>query len=109
MSFIDVSALLLLTTGAWLWLDSLRARETAIRATKAACNSENLLLLDDTVAISRIRLSRNDDGAMQLHRVYGFEYSDTGDNRRTGTVVILGDSVLVINLDLVTSPPAFLS
>jgi hypothetical protein len=108
MSFLDVSALLLLACAAWLWLDSLKARETAIRATKAACNSENLMLLDDTIAIRGIRLSRNDDGALQLHRVYGFEYSDTGNNRRTGTLAMLGNSVLVINLDLVTSQPAIL-
>lgn len=108
MNTFDALALLLLAGLAWFWLDSLKTREVAIRATKAACHSENLLLLDDTIAIRRIRLARNDEGTLQLHRVYGFEYSDTGDNRRSGSLALRGNRVLVINLNLVDMPPTLL-
>jgi hypothetical protein len=100
MDFLDLLGLMLLAATAWFWLDSLKARETAIAATKSACNGEHLLLLDDTVAIQRISLSRGDDGALHIRRVYGFEYSDTGDNRHPGSIVMLGSRVLVINLKL---------
>jgi hypothetical protein len=35
---------------------------------------------------------------MVLGRVYDFEYSDTGDNRRGGTVVMLGQKVIAVRL-----------
>ena len=97
--------LVVLAGGAWLWLDSLKARDAGIAAARAACQSEDLQLLDDTVAISSLRLARNDDGRLLLRRVYDFEYSDTGDNRRHGSVVMLGHRVVVLNLGLRLVPP----
>jgi hypothetical protein len=105
MDLYDILGLLLIAAGGWLWHDSLTARETAVGAAKAACNSEDLLLLDDTVAISRVSLGRDGDGGVRIRRIYGFEYSDTGNDRSAGTIVMLGSRVLVINLKLRTPPP----
>ena len=74
-------------------------------AARSACQSEDLQLLDDTVAISSLRLARNDAGRLLLQRVYDFEYSDTGDNRRNGSVVMLGHRVAVLNVGLRLLPP----
>ena len=104
IDLLELFSLVLLGGGVWLWLDSLKVRESAVHATKAACSSENLLLLDDTVAIQKIGLERNDDGGLRLRRVYGFEYSDTGNDRSTGSIVMSGDRVLVINLNLPDRP-----
>lgn len=100
MDLLDLLGLLLLGAIAWLWLDSLKAREMAVSAAKAACNSERVLLLDDTVAIQRLGLARDGEGASRIRRVYGFEYSDTGNDRTAGSIVMLGSRVLVINLNL---------
>lgn len=105
MDLLDLLVLLLFAAGGWLWHDSLTAREIAVSAVKAACTSEDLLLLDDTVAIARVSLGRNGDGAVRLRRSYRFEYSDSGDDRSTGTLVMLGSRVLVINLNLRRPPP----
>ena len=59
-----------------------------------------MLLLDDTVAIKRLSLGRNTEGRVNLRRVYDFEYSDTCNDRSAGSVVLLGERVLVINLNL---------
>ena len=99
MDSFEIVGLLLLGAVAWLWLDSLKTRELAIAAARAACRSEEWLLLDDTVAIRRLGLARDGDGALLLHRVYGFEYSDTGDNRRTGSIAMLGKRVLAFSVD----------
>ena len=104
MDLLDLLGLLLLGAIAWLWLDSLKAREMAVAAAKAACNSERLLLLDDTVAIQKIGLARDGDGASRIRRVYGFEYSDTGNDRSAASIVMLGSRVLVINLNLPDAP-----
>ena len=92
--------ILLLALGilAWLWLDSLKAREISVQAARAACNAEGFMLLDDTVAIAGIRLARDEHGRLQLRRTYRFEFSDTGNNRLEGSVVLLGRRVLVLNL-----------
>ena len=100
MDLLDILGLLLIAAGAWLWLDSLKSREVAVSAAKAACTSEDLLLLDGTVAIQRLGVGRNGESALRIRRFYGFEYSDTGNNRRTGSLVMLGNRVLVINLNL---------
>lgn len=95
-------ALLLLMTGAvaWFWVDALNARESALAAVRALCRAEGLQLLDFTVAAVRLRPARDADGRLRLQRVYQFDYSDTGDNRRRGSVVLLGRQVLVINAGL---------
>ena len=97
---LEIIGLLALIAGVWLWRDSLRARETAIRASRAACDADGVQFLDDTVAVSSLWPARDDDGRLRLRRVYTFEYSDTGDNRRRGWVTLLGERVVVLNLGL---------
>ena len=94
----------LLAAVAWLWLDSLKVREAAVRAAKEVCRAEGLLFLDDTVAISGLRLARDDGGRMRIQRAYEFEYSDTGDNRRKGSLVMLGHQLVVFNMGLRVVP-----
>lgn len=98
MSVIEILSLLLFAAAVWLWLDSLKAREIALRAARTACTAEQLLLLDETVAIANLKLRRDDDGHVQLQRAYDFEYSDTGDNRLAGSVVLLGHRVTLLNV-----------
>lgn len=85
--------LLLAGAGVWFWLDSLKAREIAVRAAQAACADEGLQFLDETAAVISLRLARDEAGRLRLRRIYGFEYSDTGDNRRQGSVSLLGQEV----------------
>lgn len=100
MDFLDLLGLMLLAATGWFWLDSLKARETAVAATKAACAAEHLLLLDDTVVIRRISPGRDGEGVLRIRRVYDFEYTDTGNDRCVGSIALLGSRVLVINLKL---------
>ncbi len=75
---------------AWFWYDSMQAREQAIALGKRQCQNDGLQLLDETVSLSSLRLRRNSDGQVAFRRVYEFEFSDNGDNRRTGNVTMLG-------------------
>ena len=85
---------------------AVRAALAGHLATEQNCAvaADDLLLLDATVAIARLGVSRNDDGAPRLRRVYGFEYSDTGNDRHPGSIVMLGSRVLVINLNFRRPP-----
>jgi hypothetical protein len=98
MPSFELIAVVFLGILAWLWLDSLKVREAAVNAARDACESEGLLLLDDTVAIRALKTGRNDQGHVRLQRTYDFEYSDTGDNRREGSIVMLGRRVVLFNV-----------
>jgi len=96
----ELVSLLVIGGVAWLWYDSLKARDSAIAAARTACTSEGLLLLDDTVAIAGLKPTRDGDGRLGLRRVYDFEYSDTGNNRRNGSIVLQGHRVMIVNIGL---------
>ncbi len=81
------------------WLDSLKARERAVKAGRSACERYSLQVLDDTVAFARLRLARNEDGELRLARTYTFEFSDTGNNRRHGAIVMLGGDLQDLQLE----------
>jgi len=94
----ELISVLALAALAWLWLDSLKARDAAVQAAREACAAEGLMLLDDTVAIVGLKLKRARDGRIGLQRAYEFEYSDSGDNRIKGSIVLLGREVIVLNV-----------
>ena len=104
MPTFEIASLVGLGLVAWLWLDSIAVREIGVAAVKNACAGEGLQLLDDTVSIASLKPARDDGGRLLLRRVYHFEYSDTGDNRRGGSVVMLGSRVYVINIGLRPTP-----
>jgi hypothetical protein len=87
--------LLLLPIGGFLfwWMDSLRAREIAVQVGKQACRERGVQFLDDTVVLAKTSLKRNDEGTLTFLRVYRFEFSETGDNRRDGDVTLRGKKV----------------
>lgn len=94
----EIIGIVILGALAWLWYDILKAREAAVRAARAACAAEGLMLLDDTVAISNLKPARDEDGRFILQRTYDFEFSDTGDNRLKGSVVLRGHRVMLLNV-----------
>jgi hypothetical protein len=95
----ELAALLAIGGGVLLWIDSLKARERAVRAGRSACERYELQFLDDTVSFARMRLARNHDGQLRIARTYTFEFSDTGNNRRHGAVMMLGDQVQDLHLE----------
>jgi hypothetical protein len=95
----ELAVLLAIVGGVLLWIDSLKARERAVRAGRSACERYDLQFLDDTVSFARMRLARNDDGELRIARTYTFEFSDTGNNRRQGAIVMLGGEVRDLHLE----------
>lgn len=95
----ELAALAATALLAWLWYDSMRARERAVAAGRGACERDGLQLLDDTVECISVRPGRDAEGRACLRRVYRFEFSDTGDNRRAGRIVMLGAEVESLTMD----------
>ena len=95
----EALALVLIVAAGLLWADSLRARERAVRAGRSACERYKLQFLDDTVSFARMRLARDDGGQLKISRTYTFEFSDTGNNRRHGAIVMLGGDVADLHME----------
>lgn len=96
---LELCAIAIVVGAAWFWVDSLRARERAVAAGRAACVRYGLQFLDETVAFVTLRPGRDENGRLRLRRTYAFEFSDTGDNRRQGVIVTLGGELAEIRLD----------
>ena len=92
-------AIVLIVAGLLLWADSLRARERAVKAGRSACERYSLQFLDDTVSFARLRLARDEEGQLKIARTYTFEFSDTGNNRRHGAIVMLGGEMQDLQLE----------
>jgi len=94
-----ISVLLVTGVGLWFWRDSLGAREQARAASSHACRQVNVQLLDDTVALERLGLRRDHDGRLKWERLYVFEFTDTGQRRQTGSVLLIGWRVEVLHME----------
>jgi hypothetical protein len=73
------------------------ARAAAERATEVghdACQSAGVQWLDQSVHAIGMRLRRKDDGWLGLERSFRFEYSEDGENRHIGRIVLLGDKLV---------------
>lgn len=92
--------LLTIIGAAWFWIDSIHARDIAVEAGRRAAENHGLQLLDETVAISRLRAARDGMGRLRLQRNYSFEVSDTGADRLLCSLTLLGKQV-----DAVEMPP----
>lgn len=99
---VDFASLVLLAVlglGFWFWLHSIRILEIAREAGRQACNRMDVQFLDDTVASTKLRLVRDTNGRRIVRRTYRFEFSETGNSRREGEVVMLGDRVEAVTME----------
>lgn len=95
---LDYVIVFLLMSGLAFWWSSFAAREAARKACLRECEAHGLQFLDDTVAISRLRLRRNPLGRLTFYREYRFEFSTDGVERFQGRVSLLGQHVLNIDV-----------
>jgi hypothetical protein len=95
----ETAAIALIVAGLYFWIDSLQARERALAAGRSACERYGVQLLDETVEFAGLRLARDDEGRLRLRRTYTFEFSDTGNNRRRGAIVMLGGDLQDMQLE----------
>ena len=98
MTTIEIAIILLIMAIGWLWYANMSARELGLRAVRKICDAEGVQLLDETIAIARMLPRRDHTGRLRWLRVYQFEYSETGENRRAGGVHLLGGEVIFLTL-----------
>ena len=86
--------LVVLAALAWFWADELKARERALAAAAHACAQHDVQLLDHSVVLLALRLTR---APIRLQRTYRFEFSRDGAARETATLRLEGRYVTRMN------------
>ena len=86
----DLIVLLVLGLASLYFLAALRVRELAVHAVGLASRRDDFQLLDQSVHIRRLSLSRDETGRWCIWRQYRFDYSFDGVERRQGFVIMLG-------------------
>lgn len=99
MDILSLLALLVIIALGWFWLHSIRILEIARDAGRRACAREELQFLDDTVASTSLALDRDASGRRILRRTYRFEFTETGNSRREGEIIMLGERVESVTME----------
>lgn len=81
---------------AWWW--TFQARELVDGVVRRVCREMSLQRLDETVALERIGLTR-EYGPLAVRRLYTFEFSLSGADRRRGRVCLINAIPRWIQLD----------
>ena len=87
----EVVLILLLAAYGVYSFQALRVRELALQAARRSCDREGVQLLDQTVSVQRMSLSRDATGNWRVWRQFRFEYSVDGEERERGHVIMLGN------------------
>lgn len=101
LDFGSIFAILLLfamLSVAWFWNDSLRARDHVIAMCSRLCAEISVQFLDETVALSGLRVRRGPSGHPEFVRNYAFEYSRTGSDRWRGDALLAGNVLESVRL-----------
>ncbi len=72
------------------WSSARDAAERAEDLGRAACEAAGVPWLDQTVHASGVRLRRGEDGRLGFERTFRFEYSEDGQDRHIGRLVLRG-------------------
>lgn len=99
MSIQGLLGLLLLTAGGWYWFNAMRAKELARQACRQRCNDVGVIFLDDTAALTRLRLRRDSEGRVRIYREYQFEFTSDGSRRYGGEIALLGGHIKYLILE----------
>ena len=74
---------------AW-WSAARDAAERARELGREACQAAGVQWLDQAVHATGMRLRRGDDGRLGVERVFRFDYSEDGQDRHSGRLVLRG-------------------
>ena len=82
-----------------LWYESLRIREAVTDMCREVCRRTDLQLLDQSASLASISVRRSPGNGFQVYRVYQFDVSTSGTDRRPGYVILAGKTVEAIHVE----------
>jgi uncharacterized protein DUF3301 len=103
--FETMICLILLLAALYAWQNALRARDLARALGHDLCVKAGVQLLDQSVSLSGVGISRNAEGRLCLRRNYAFEISLDGRDRHRGGLQMLDGRLLSWSLPFEHAPP----
>ncbi|NBS16056.1 MAG: DUF3301 domain-containing protein [Gammaproteobacteria bacterium] len=100
MFTVEVTIVFLLMLIAWFWSVSMKSREIGLHLVKKACVDEGVQLLDESIVCTKLSFHRQRTGQWAIQRVYQFDFSEDGLNRRRGAIHLLGSELTFLSLGL---------
>lgn len=98
----EIFFVLILCVVVWYWWDTQKSNEIALFVCRQKCEKAAVQLLDATVTRQRSWLRRDNNGRVQICRLYSFEYSDGQvvdyGRREQGYIVLIGKQVVETGL-----------
>ena len=94
----DILLLVPFLLAAIYWWKTSEQKAIAVRGARQYCKERGLQMLDDSLVFKKFRLERNLHQQRYLCRVYEFDYSPEGRDRRTGEIVLHGYRILRVIL-----------
>lgn len=88
--------LLVIAAIALYWASAVNARDRARNRARNFCQSQGWQLLDQTVTLRSLWPARSPEGRLQWRRVYRFDFSPDGGNRRSGELTMIGPRLIEI-------------
>ena len=92
----EILTIFLFGAASLYFLQAMRVRELALQAVGQASRRDDFQLLDQSVHIRRLSLSRDENGRWRVWRQYRFDYSYDGVERRQGFVIMLGKKLQAV-------------
>jgi hypothetical protein len=89
--------MIVLALGSAYWSAARAAAERADQVGRDACRAAGVQWLDETVHASGIRLARGEDGRLGFERYFRFEYSEDGQDRHIGRLVLRGQRLVAFS------------
>lgn len=89
--------LLAAAVGGWVWR-GMGLHDRALLAARRHCEKAGVQLLDESVALNRLRPGRGRHGRPGLLRRYAFEFTVTGERRYAGFVELHGQALMKVEL-----------
>jgi len=96
----DLFILILVVAAIGVWIQHDRFRRRALSLARQATERGDVQLLDQSVSLRRVSVSRGDRGWPRLVRRFDFEFSRNGFDRFHGFVEFAGERVSAVELDL---------
>ena len=100
--FMDLNKVVIFVTLgflAWVFWRQLAVREKAFRHAAAACEQAGVQMLDQSIGLAKLRWAKLQNGQRGILREYRFEFTSTGEQRYTGRVFMVGETLQQCEMD----------
>ncbi len=96
----DVIIFFMLVLIIMYWWRTTEQKTFAIRTAKLYCDERDMQLLDQTLVFKKLQFKKNNGHGLKLYRVYEFDFSNNGEDRYKGEIMLSGFNFVRVILEM---------